>query len=224
MENAERRVGHACTGGPPWPPLVRNAALLRRGAATEDRSYRSIVLAIGFAVAWMLLTCCPSAFALNPSLDISQYAHTSWKIRDGFSKGRTGSIAQTPDGYLWIGTDKGLASWNGNRLTQYQEFAGQAIFALLEDREGTVWVGTYSFNSFPAGRLCAIHNGSIQCQGEDGAFGRGVFNLYEDKRGNLWSQGQSGLWRWKPGPPELLPITGLSTSRGILGEEPNGAL
>jgi hypothetical protein len=40
-----------------------------------------------FALA-LLLACCPRALALDPSLDLSQYAHTAWKIRDGFTKGR----------------------------------------------------------------------------------------------------------------------------------------
>jgi hypothetical protein len=40
---------------------------------------------------------------LDPALDLSQYAHTAWKIRDGFSKGFIISIALTPDGYLWLG-------------------------------------------------------------------------------------------------------------------------
>ena len=34
-------------------------------------------------------------FALNPALDVNQYAHTPWKIREGFSKGTIVSIAQT---------------------------------------------------------------------------------------------------------------------------------
>ena len=45
-----------------------------------------------------------TAFALDPSLDISQYAHTPWTVRDGFFKGAIYTIAQTPDGYLWLGT------------------------------------------------------------------------------------------------------------------------
>jgi len=47
----------------------------------------------------MLLAWCPRALALNPALDVSQYAHTSWKIRDGFTKGQIRAIAQTPDGF-----------------------------------------------------------------------------------------------------------------------------
>src|SRR5271166_3754188 len=55
-----------------------------------------------------VLLLCSCAFALDPSLDVSQYAHTSWKVREGFTKGPITSIAQTPDGYLWLGTEFGL--------------------------------------------------------------------------------------------------------------------
>jgi len=55
-----------------------------------------------------MLIAATSAFALNPTLDVSQYAHTAWKIRDGFAKGSIIAIAQTPDGYLWLGTAFGL--------------------------------------------------------------------------------------------------------------------
>jgi hypothetical protein len=46
----------------------------------------------------MLLVLCSSASALTPALDVSQYAHTSWKIRVGFVKGAILAVAQTPDG------------------------------------------------------------------------------------------------------------------------------
>src|SRR5262249_43993125 len=67
----------------------------------------------GVAALWLLFVFSNSASALNPSLDISQYAHTSWKVRDGFLSGSILSIAQTPDGYLWIGTDAGLFRFDG---------------------------------------------------------------------------------------------------------------
>ena len=228
------------------------------------RSQGQHFIAPGMVLAWILLAWCPCALALNPALDVSQYAHTAWRIREGFSKGRISSIAQTSNGYLWlgtdlgllrfdgvrpilwqprtdqhlpsktifkllagrdgtlwIGTDKGLASWNGSSLTQYPELAGQFVFALLEDRDGAVWVGT---SSRPAGKLCAIHNGSVQCYGEGGALGFGVFNLYEDKKGNLWVEAQSGLWRWKPGLPEFLPLPSESLTKENLAEEGDGTL
>ncbi len=63
----------------------------------------------------MVLACSPYAFTLNPALDISQYAHTAWKIREGFFNGTIVAIAQTPDGYLWLGTEFGLLRFDGVR-------------------------------------------------------------------------------------------------------------
>ena len=189
--------------------------------------------------ACMLLVCRADGFALNPSLDVSQYAHASWKNSEGFSEGIIRSIAQTADGYLWLGTEfglrrfdgvravpweppagqhlpssdirslqgardgrlwigtfRGLASWKDGKLSHYPELDGQVIEALLEDREGTIWVAGWAPS---VGRLCRIQGGNIQCYGEDGRFGSGVTPLYEDSGGNLWAGAMNGLWRWKPG-------------------------
>ena len=199
----------------------------------------------------VLLGGCTCSFALNPSLDISQYAHSSWTIRDGFTTGTAFAMAQTPDGYLWLGTEfglfrsdgvrfvrwqppagqqlpespyallvtrdgtlwigtfAGLASWNNGKLTQYPEVGARFITSLLEDREGTVWVGALGGPpGTPTGRLCAIQNGSTQCYGQDGAFGSWVWSLSEDSSGALWAGAESGLWRWKPGPPKHYAVPG----------------
>ncbi|MGH9840818.1 MAG: two-component regulator propeller domain-containing protein [Blastocatellia bacterium] len=219
------------------------------------------LLLAGLLLAGLLLAWCPSTFALDPALDVSQYAHTAWKIREGFFKGTAVAIAQTPDGYLWLGTEfgllrfdgvryvtweppagqalpsnyirsvlpardgtlwigtaKGLASWKGGKLTRYPELEGQAIWALLEDREGTVWAGG---QASPTARLCAIHGGAVRCYGEDGRFGPFIDTLYEDREGNVWVGGIAGLWRWKPGPPKLYPMPGRVRA---LMEGDNGAL
>jgi len=105
------------------------------------------------AVVWMallpalLLVSCVPAFALDPSLDISQYAHTPWKIRDGFTRGTINSMAQTADGYLWLGTEFGLIRFDGARAVQWQPPAGEQlpddlIQGLLAGRDGTLWIAT----------------------------------------------------------------------------------
>src|SRR5579864_5345254 len=223
---------------------------------------RTVQLSILLAV--MLVVWCPGAYALDPALDVSQYAHTTWKIREGFSKGRIWSIVQTPDGYLWlgtefgllrfdgvrnvawqpppnqhlpsnfvysllaardgtlwIGTDKGLASWKDGRLTTYAAFAGQIAFKLLEDREGSVWVGVAAI---PKENLGAIHNGNVQSYGADGGLGDGVYGLYEDSKGNLWAGVRNGLWRWQPGPPKFYPLPGAQEAIRGLSEDDDGAL
>ncbi|MBV9771724.1 MAG: hypothetical protein JOZ32_19290 [Bryobacterales bacterium] len=214
----------------------------------------------------LVILICPCALALNPALDVSEYAHTAWKLRDGFVKGTIGSISQTPDGYLWLGTEfgllrfdgvrtvpwqppqgqhlpsdsvfslltardrtlwigtsKGLASWKDGKLTQYPELAGQWIRApMLEDSEGTVWVGGVGFP--PPAKLCAIHAGHVQCYGEDGRFVNGIRNVYEDRERNLWVGLRDGLWRWKPGPPEFHPAAGPGMGIQGLAEDDDGAL
>ena len=97
-------------------------------------------------LSFVVLAWCVSAFALNPDLDISQYAHTAWKVRDGFVKGAINSIAQTPDGYLWLGTEFGLYRFDGVRPVAWKPPAGHqlpgAIYRLLVARDGTLWIGT----------------------------------------------------------------------------------
>src|SRR5580698_665603 len=94
-----------------------------------------------------LLACCGSAFALNPALDISQYAHTSWKNRDGFARSEIDGIAQTADGYLWLATQFGIVRFDGVRTAPWRPPPGQRlpsdhVMTLLAARDDALWIGT----------------------------------------------------------------------------------
>jgi ligand-binding sensor domain-containing protein len=96
----------------------------------------------------IILACCPCVFALDPSLAISQYGHTAWTTRERFSKGTINAIAQTPDGYLWLGTEFGLLRFDGVRNVPWQPPAGyhlasSNVRSLLGARDGTLWIGTW---------------------------------------------------------------------------------
>src|SRR5579862_6646402 len=114
-----------------------------------------------FAVTLGLALAGPCAFALNPALDISQYSHKAWKISDGFARGPISAIAQTPDGYLWLGTDFGLARFDGIRNVEWtppaeQQLPSNTIRRLLVTRDGTLWIGTFrGLASWKGGRLTA---------------------------------------------------------------------
>src|SRR5690349_587712 len=92
------------------------------------------------------LVSCACALALDPSLDASQYAHTAWKVRDGFAKGFIYVIAQSPDGYLWLGTEFGLLRFDGVRAVDWKPPQGQLpsnnVPTLLVTGDGTLWIGT----------------------------------------------------------------------------------
>src|SRR5690348_16575874 len=101
-----------------------------------------------FTVALGALLTASSAFALNPALDISQYAHKSWTASEGDLKGSITAIAQTHDGYLWLGTDFGLVRFDGVRFVPWMPPAGEqlpseAIQDLLVTRDGSLWIGTF---------------------------------------------------------------------------------
>ena len=53
------------------------------------------------------------AFALDPDRQMSQYTRQRWGTENDFPSGPVHAITQTPDGYLWIGTDKGLVRFDG---------------------------------------------------------------------------------------------------------------
>jgi signal transduction histidine kinase/ligand-binding sensor domain-containing protein len=87
------------------------------------------------------------AFALDPALDVSQYAHTAWRTQEGFARGEIESITQTPDGYLWLGTQLGLFRFDGIRAVAWRPPQGKSlpdshIRSLLGAHDGTLWIGT----------------------------------------------------------------------------------
>src|SRR5580692_9923015 len=123
-------------------------------AISRARRHERAIIALAVLLAW-----CPSAFALDPSLDISQYAHTAWKIREGLFNGGVRAIAQTPDGYLWLGTGFGLLRFDGVTAVPWQPPRDQRlpsnnIRKLLAARDGTLWIGTIAgLASWKNGRL-----------------------------------------------------------------------
>jgi ligand-binding sensor domain-containing protein len=104
----------------------------------------------GIALACALSVCVllpAAALALDPRKAITQYVHDVWTTEDGLPQNSILSIAQTRDGYLWVGTWGGLARFDGVRFTVFDRgntpaLKNNYIYALYEDREGSLWIGT----------------------------------------------------------------------------------
>jgi signal transduction histidine kinase/ligand-binding sensor domain-containing protein len=131
----------------------------------------------------ILLACCTPAFALNPDLDVSQYSHTAWKVRDGFTRGVVTSIVQMPDGYLWLGTEFGLLRFDGVRTVPWQpppnqDLPSSNITTLLAARDGTLWIGTRK-------GLASWKNGKLTRYAE--FEGKSVPVIREDHDGAVWA-------------------------------------
>ncbi len=97
----------------------------------------------------LLMGVCAQALALDPSLQLSQYVLDNWQIPEGLPQTSVQAIARTPDGYLWVGTQEGLARFDGVRFTVYDTGNESAIpdkfiSVLFVDRSGRLWIGTRS--------------------------------------------------------------------------------
>ena len=101
-------------------------------------------------LAWaVLVLCLQSVSALDPGRRITQYIQTAWNSSDGLPQNSVHAIAQTSDGYIWFGTEEGLARFDGVQFTVYARhqwpgLASDYIQTLLAGPDGGLWIGTDS--------------------------------------------------------------------------------
>src|SRR5262249_39943402 len=93
---------------------------------------------------FLLLGAAP-VWAVNPKVCISQYGHTAWRIQDGILSGIASAIAQTADGYLWIGSPFGLVRFDGVRFVSWTPPPGRRLLSpdvnyRLAARDGSLWI------------------------------------------------------------------------------------
>src|SRR5258705_405539 len=139
-----------------------------------------------------------SASALDPIRTVSQYLHDSWGTERGFPGGTITAIAQTSDGYLWIGTDKGLVRFDGFNFRRFERAQPETILigpvrTLLVDATDHLWillqdtqVFRYQNRNFELMRGWTENGTSVMARGKSGAvllssLGEGTLT-YSDNR------------------------------------------
>ena len=129
---------------------------------------------------------------LDPKRSLSEFSNQLWLTESGLPQNTVQAITQTGDGYLWIGTQEGLARFTGTAFVVFDkentpQFKSNDIRALLEDRTGTLWVGT-SYG------LLRFQGGSFTCfTTAEGLPDNGVAALAETPEGTIWIATTSGL-------------------------------
>lgn len=86
-------------------------------------------------------------FAGGESVPTSRYCITEWNIQDGLPQNTVNALCQTPDGYLWVGTQEGLGRFDGVRFEVFNRgntnaLPSTSILSLLADGDRTLWIGT----------------------------------------------------------------------------------
>ena len=147
------------------------------------------------------------------------FVFRAWGTEAGLPQNTVNAIAQTREGYLWLGTQGGLARFDGVRFTAFGLADGlpnDQVRTLLEDREGNLWIGT------TGGGLCRLREGRIETFSvEDGLPDINVTALAEDVEGRLWVGTSSGVSVWQDDKfhqPEALAGLGRALIRTLLSD------
>lgn len=145
-----------------------------------------------------MLACSSGAIpSPRPPVDSSlpQLHHTGWTLKDG-APPDIWALAQTRDGYLWLGTGAGLYRFDGVRFERIDTAQRASnITALFVDASGSLWMGYYF------GGAAVLRAGTDQVDDSMGSDMPGgvVYRFEQTPDGAIWSASNGGLGRWKDG-------------------------
>jgi signal transduction histidine kinase/ligand-binding sensor domain-containing protein len=125
------------------------------------------------------------------------------------------SMAQTRDGYLWLGTLNGLARFDGVHFTVFDEsttsnLSSIQIVKLFEDSQSNLWIGTES-----AGAMLVTHGRILKLDFGQGRRGGHLVSVCEDSLGAVWLLTKDHeLARYWRGNVDVWKISGDSMTEG----------
>jgi signal transduction histidine kinase/ligand-binding sensor domain-containing protein len=139
--------------------------------------------------------CRPPLFAQTKSEANLQVGHDFWGFKDNAPQG-TAALAQTSDGFLWLGSPTGLYRFDGTRFELFHspfgdQLSSRNIAALFAPPSGGLWIG-YIFGGFSF-----LQDGRVTNYGLGSAVPTGsVHNFAQNADGVLWAATSSGLWKF----------------------------
>src|SRR5215831_8076026 len=132
--------------------------------------------------------------ALDRHQILSQLYHTSWSAKEGVN-GYVNSLAQTTDGYLWVGTSEGLLRFDGMSFEQFRPETGSlpatVVNVLMAVPDGGLWVGFYR------GGASVIRNGRVTSYSDSEGFPVATVRAFaRDSSGAVWAATTGGFARF----------------------------
>ncbi|HSE15624.1 MAG TPA: two-component regulator propeller domain-containing protein [Pyrinomonadaceae bacterium] len=146
----------------------------------------------------LLLLASTRSPALDANRSLKEFGHQVWVTENGLPQNTVQAIIQTRDGYLWIGTQEGLARFDGLNFTVFDKentpaFKSNDIRFLQEDRQDRLWIST-SYG------LVSLQNGQFTSYTEsEGLPDNSVGAVVEDTSGRIWIGTAGGLTRFENG-------------------------
>jgi signal transduction histidine kinase/ligand-binding sensor domain-containing protein len=127
---------------------------------------------------------------------LTQWVRTAWAAKDG-APTNIRALAQTRDGYLWIGTPSALVRFDGVRFVPFAPRGGDTassagVRRLLASRDGTLWI------VWRTGSVSHLVDGRLKTYGvKDGL--PSAYDLTESSKGLLIAGTAAGLSRFSDG-------------------------
>lgn len=196
------------------------------GSAASGRSRRRTAVAsiyAAFGVVLALFTFSASA----QSRSLRQFQHTAWSLQSG-APSQIMALAQTSDGFLWMGTVNGLFRFDGVTFEAYrppngQQFPHTSIQCLTATSDGGLWIG------YTLGDTAFLKNGVVTARAFHGKVKLGggtVYNILIRRDGSTWAATNDGAVRfvsgeWQDAEPDSPARVKLSTS---VAEDNGGTL
>jgi len=121
-----------------------------------------------------------------------------WQREQGLPQNFVRALAQTKDGYLWVGSDAGVSRFDGARFVPIglppEGFQAGPVQTLLGDKQGALWIGSVGrgLGRWQNGKFTALTT-------QDGLPSDSVNALSEDSAGRLWIGTEAGLVVWQNG-------------------------
>ncbi|HEY6331449.1 MAG TPA: two-component regulator propeller domain-containing protein [Blastocatellia bacterium] len=139
---------------------MKNSSTCHRGSRWHGFSAKCFtgrLLGAGLLVACL----CGRGYAIDPSRALSQYIHDVWGADRNFPGGQVYALAQTSDGYLWIGTENGLVRFDGLNFQLFQhsetpQLPAAPVLGLIADSSGNLWI------ELQAGVVLRYHDGVFE--------------------------------------------------------------
>ncbi len=175
---------------------------LRHAGGGGGWAFSDLAIATSFSDFVDVTSARPSEATSGASRSARAYNFQSWLKEQGLPQSPVRTLAQTHEGYLWIGSDDGLARFDGLHFAAFgiqEGIKGGPVSALIEDSDGALWIG-----STDSGLSRWQNNQITRFMMRDGLPANSITALAEDAAGELWIGTDAGLRLWQNGQLSLL--------------------
>lgn len=141
--------------------------------------------AIAVLVAACFCTADPMETAASSSRDVfginADYTSVLYDSTNGMPTSEANAIAQSSDGFIWLGGYSGLVRYDGNTFYRYDSTSGiSSVFALYVDGNNRIWIGTNENG------VAMLDFDETKVYGRvEGIRSHSVRSITEDKNGNI---------------------------------------